>query len=70
MCPSSFSIMLSSGSSRWGNVDTIRPLMRCDVVNAVGDGCRGCVAFHVCEGSLADCGFGFIQDRVEFYLCQ
>ena len=37
MCPRSFSIMLFSGSSRWGNVDEIRPLMRCDGVNAVGD---------------------------------
>ena len=30
-------MMLASGSSRWGNVDRNRPLMRCDGVNAVGD---------------------------------
>ena len=29
-------MMLSWGSSRWGNADRIRPLMRCDGVNAVG----------------------------------
>ena len=37
MCLRSFSMMLSSGSSRWGNVDRNRSLMRCDGVNAVGD---------------------------------
>ena len=30
-------MMLFSWSPRWGNVDRIRPLMRCDGVNAVGD---------------------------------
>ena len=60
-------MMMSLGSSMWGNVDRIRPLMRCDGVKAVSD--VGVVSLSTYVRGLL-LTVASVSFRIVFCMCQ